>query len=248
MEKTSKYREMECRYGRMRFLAHDTGVGRSLATYGEYSESELALWRGLLRPGDVVVTAGANIGCHLIPLSRMCKHVYTAEPNPLVADLAVYNCIQNNCENVTLVVGAFSDKRGMATMMSTPIDKDTNYGGAEIVEGGNIEFPTMPIDELALTECAMIHLDVEGHELEVLVGAEETIQRCLPYLYVEVNKPEKNDQLLAYISSIGYQTMIHYAPVFNPQNFFGNRHNIFSGAASIMALCIPDRKEQWRIG
>ena len=239
MNETSKYIERECRYGRMRWLAHDTHVGKSLLAYGEYSESEVALFRKIVRGHSTVISAGANIGCHIIPLARMCRHVYTAEPNPLVADLCVYNCSLNKVENVTMAVGAFGAAKGTATIMSTRIDEDTNYGGVELVRGGNLEVPVMPIDEFGLDDVCLIHLDVEGSELAALQGALETIERCRPILYVETNRPQDNDALLAWINANGYQTMTHYAPAFNPNNFNGKTHNLFPNVASIMALCIP---------
>src|SRR5690606_13771278 len=59
----------QCRHGPMLFNKRDLYVGRSLATYGEFSEAEIGLFRQILRPGGVVIEAGANIGAHTVPLA-----------------------------------------------------------------------------------------------------------------------------------------------------------------------------------
>src|ERR1700682_2794745 len=57
----------DCRYGPMKYLTTDIGVGQMLTLFGEYFEGEVAIFRRMLRPGDTVVSAGGNIGVHLIP-------------------------------------------------------------------------------------------------------------------------------------------------------------------------------------
>ena len=51
-----------CRYGTMLYPANDTYIGRSLELYGEYSPFEVDFYAYVLRPGDGVIDAGANIG------------------------------------------------------------------------------------------------------------------------------------------------------------------------------------------
>lgn len=45
-------------------------VGRSLALYGEYREGEVELFQQILRPGDIAVEVGANIGAHTVPMAK----------------------------------------------------------------------------------------------------------------------------------------------------------------------------------
>ena len=42
----------QCKHGDFAYLKSDTVIGKSLDTYGEYAEAELALASQLLRPGD----------------------------------------------------------------------------------------------------------------------------------------------------------------------------------------------------
>ena len=54
----------DCRHGKMLFNVNDVYVGRSLQSYGEYSEGECEVFRQLIRPGMTVLELGANIGSH----------------------------------------------------------------------------------------------------------------------------------------------------------------------------------------
>lgn len=51
-----------------------------------------------------------------------------------------------------------------------------------------IEVPTRTIDSLGLDELDFVKLDVEGHELEALRGAVDTIGRCRPVVLVELEE------------------------------------------------------------
>ena len=52
----------QCKHGDFAYLRSDTVIGKSIDTYGEYAEAELALASQLIRPGGKVIDAGANIG------------------------------------------------------------------------------------------------------------------------------------------------------------------------------------------
>lgn len=53
-------------------------------------------------------------------------------------------------------------------------------------DGGEVEAVT--IDSLRLESCGLIKLDLEGAEIDGLIGARATIRRCRPALIIEVKK------------------------------------------------------------
>ena len=63
----------DCRHGKLMYLLNDAYIGRSLDVYGEYSEGEIDLFRQLLRPGDVAIDVGANIGALTVPMARLVQ-------------------------------------------------------------------------------------------------------------------------------------------------------------------------------
>jgi Methyltransferase FkbM domain len=77
---------------------------------------------------------------------------------------------------------------------------------------------------------------VEGMELAVLRGAEQTIKKFRPVLYVENDRAEKSAELIQYLQSLGYVLYWHLPPLFHPDNTFQNRTNHFGGIVSINML------------
>jgi hypothetical protein len=59
-------RVKQCRHGMMLYNVHDLYVGRSLDQYGEFSQGEIDLFGQILKPGQVVLDVGANIGAHTL--------------------------------------------------------------------------------------------------------------------------------------------------------------------------------------
>src|SRR4030081_2137189 len=64
-------RVIRARYGYMLYNKNDTVVGPAIEAYGEYLEAEVAIFRQALRPGDVAVDVGANIGAHTLAMARL---------------------------------------------------------------------------------------------------------------------------------------------------------------------------------
>ncbi len=63
-------RQKACRYGQMLYNLNDQYIGRSLDLYGEFSEGEVDLFRQIVKPGQIVVEVGANLGAHTVFLAR----------------------------------------------------------------------------------------------------------------------------------------------------------------------------------
>src|SRR5258707_14359705 len=92
-----------CRYGHMLYNIHDVYVGRSLDLYGEFSEGEVGLFRQLVKPGDLVLDVGANIGTHTLFFSQRIGatgRVLAFEPQRIVFQTLCANLAINSATNV----------------------------------------------------------------------------------------------------------------------------------------------------
>lgn len=150
----------------------------------------------LVRPGDAVIDAGANIGVHACPLGRRvgpAGRVLAVEPVPALADRLEANLRLNGLANVTTVRAAVSSADGeRAFHAPEPGDWNSGQGGfhLEFAPGRRaIQVETTTIDRLVaaheLAALRLIKLDIEGHEVEALLGARATLAAHRPYVVFE---------------------------------------------------------------
>jgi FkbM family methyltransferase len=237
-----------CRHGLMAFQPHDLYIGRSLDLYGEYSEAEVRLFQKLVKPGDVVLDIGANIGGHTIPLDRLAGasgQVLAFEPQrtafcSLCANVALNDLAQVRCHRV-----AVGDAAGSIQVPELDYGVGQNFGGLALgrphLGGRTEEVPMLRIDDLKLDRCQLIKVDVEGMERQVLAGAAETLRTLRPLLYVEDDRSEHSAELRRQLVSLGYRLLLHLPPLFNLENFRGNRANVFENTVSVNLDCAVRR-------
>ena len=236
-----------CRHGPLLYNANDQYVGRSLALYGEFSEQEMDVFRHFVNPGDVVLEVGANIGAHTVSLAGLVGPegvVYALEPQRLVFQVLCANVALNSLSNVHAYHAAAAAAAGSITVPELDPQTFQNFGGLSIQghEAGTV-VPVITLDSLGLGRCALLKVDVEGMEQEVLSGAVDTIARLRPVMYVENDRKEKSPALITMLQSLGYKLWWHLPPLFNPENFAGNPDNVFGNIVSCNLLCIPAERD-----
>src|ERR1700759_4114042 len=99
----TSYRIKRGRHGTMLHKANDRFAGEALHRYSEYCEAELQVLLQLVRPGDTVVEAGANIGGHSGPIAKPLHPnaaLVALEPQRLTYQLLCANLALNGLWNV----------------------------------------------------------------------------------------------------------------------------------------------------
>ncbi len=236
-------RSKQCRRGFLLYNVHDEYVGRSLEYYGEFSEGEVALFEKLVKPGQIVVEVGSNIGCHTIVLANLvglAGVVHAFEPQRVVFQTLCANLALNSVTNVHTYQAAAGKSSGQVIVPVKDYCQDGNFGAVELGEhtvGESV--PLLTIDGLQLKGCHFLKIDVEGMEQEVLEGAVQTIAAHAPALYVENDRPEKSDSLLRFIAGLGDQIFQHTPALFNPCNYSSYPVNVFGPVHSLNLLCLP---------
>jgi len=223
-----------CRYGLMIFNQADRWVGKSFSEYGEFSESEVQLFRKVILPGDTVLDLGANIGAHTVSISRLIGEkgvVLAFEPERNNFYTLAGNIAINNIKNAVVFQMAIGDQKGEISVPELDFAKTTNFGGLELSKEAKYDrsynVPLETIDNLKLNKLNFMKIDVEGMEAEVLRGAKDSIKKFRPFIYVENDRENKSAELIDLIKSFGYQVYEHRAPMFNPSNFFFEGKNHF---------------------
>lgn len=239
------YRLVHARYGCMLVNPNDLYVGNAILKYGEYSELEFALLRQLLvRPGKVV-EIGANIGAHTVALAKLAaaRELVAFEPQRVV--------FQNLCANLSLCgirnarawPWACGERSETLYFPQPDYAVTGNFGGISLHEergAADIAVPCVRLqDVLQAGPVALLKVDVEGMELEALKGAAEILTSSRPVLYLENDRVEKSPALIAWLQQQNYRLWWHAPPLFNPENFFGVRENIYGKTASLNMLGLP---------
>lgn len=249
----SAYRLQACRHGWMLYNVNDRFIGRSLALYGEFSQGEVDLFAQLLRSGQTVIDAGANIGAHTVFFAKAVGPtgtVIAVEPQRLVFQTLCANVALNQLANVHTYWSALGESAGQIRVPVVPIEATFNFGGVTLNAGEGPEsstgapaptepVPQMNLDSMNLPACHLLKVDVEGMESAVLAGAVETIARCRPFLYVENDRPASMAGLIRQIEAMGYRLYWHRPTLFNPGNFAGNAENVFPTLISRNMIGVP---------
>ncbi|MEB3276086.1 MAG: protein arginine N-methyltransferase [Cyanobacteriota bacterium] len=211
------------KYGLIIANRFDRYIGRSLIQSGTWCEHEIELLRQLLQEGDVVVEAGANYGAHTLALARIVGpggQVHAFEPQRPVYQALTGSIALNSLTNVHTYNQALGSSSGLIQVPRLCFETEDNFGGLRLVT--NPEEPSQPngpsghelvglicIDSLGLQACHLIKADVEGMELDVLQGAEHTIERHRPLLYLENHNDEHRAPLIQHCQQLHYQLYWH---------------------------------------
>ncbi len=109
-----------------------------------------------------------------------------------------------------------------------------DYAGFDSVTVQRHAVEVVTIDSLGLHDLALVKVDAEGFEEEVLRGAAETLRRCRPVLSLEVEERHRalsTRDVPALLAALGYAVRFHHAGAFHPIESFD---------AATMQVASPD--------
>lgn len=174
----------------------DKGIEECLFKTGTYEEGTLHIFNQILKEGDVVVDAGANIGLMSIFAAQIvggAGQVHAFEPEPNTFKILQKNCALNNLTNIVLNEQALGAEKSEAMLYS---NMNINRGAASLIQsedatGTNVLISTLDIyvEEQKLTKIDFIKIDIEGFELEMLKGSSKLLAaEHAPILCVEYSQ------------------------------------------------------------
>lgn len=153
-------------------------------------DPEMAIGARALRPGVCAIDVGANDGLYTHAFARTGAQVEAFEPQP--ACLGILRSYERHHRNVRVHDVALGAEHGEAVLHVPRLNGARVSGHARLGGvNGDAERHTVAVrtlDSFGFTNVAVIKVDVEGHEADVLRGAAETIRRWRPMLIVEIEQ------------------------------------------------------------
>lgn len=158
-------------------------------------EDELIHLDRITPGGAVAVDVGANQGYYSYALSRRFRRVLSFEPNSGLAN----ELVRTAPPNVEVHNVALSSRPGELDLYVPLVDGVEQHGWASFdrdnLPGARdfriLHVPVRPLDDFMLDGLDFLKIDVEGHELNVLEGARDTLRRNRPVVLIEIREANR---------------------------------------------------------
>lgn len=174
---------------------------RRVLAFGAYEPELAQLFTSHIAPNRDVIDVGANVGFFTNLAARKLKtgRVLAIEPTAAAHDMLTRNIAHNGIvERVIAWRGVAAAEAGELTLNVVEGREEYSSLGGIVhpsVEGEALTSETVqaqPIDALVAEHDlrpAVIKIDVEGAELDVLLGAQETLKAHRPVVISEMSAP-----------------------------------------------------------
>lgn len=206
-------------------LPKDTHISKWVKESGrlDHDQNMLPLVLSYIKQGAIVIDAGAYIGDHTIAYAKAAGidgNVFAFEPNP-----AAFECLEYNLKNMPNTtcfkqgLGSSITRKGLSVVVD-------NIGMTHLSKGDDVSITT--IDSLELFGVDFIKIDCEGYEVDILMGAQETIKKFQPLLLIEINKHtlkregKSEKDIFKLLDVLGYK----YRNIYSEQPLSGDQYDI----------------------
>ena len=191
--------------GNYLFPSSDTHFDRWMLE-GEYQKKQRdALFEYMeeRRPIEYIADVGAHVGLWSRPMMHRAntKYIWAFEPNSSVRECYVLN--MGGFENYSIYPVALGHKN-MKGFLNVETDNSGNTN-VHPTKSGNTEIRTL--DSFNFEHLDYIKVDVEGFEYNFLQGAVDTLNRCRPFVHLEMkskNMRNSKDDFYRFMKNIGY--------------------------------------------
>lgn len=176
-----------------------------LETSTFYERELLEELRGRLLSPGIVIDVGANIGNHSLYFAQVLgRKVMAFEPNDQAFSILKENIAVNDLERLVQPFKmALGNERGEGRSV---LPENGNLGMARFEMGQGGDIPCDRLDDLLQdgTDVALLKIDVEGAEVEVLAGAERLLTEQAPVLCVECATRQMRLAVSRFLGKLGY--------------------------------------------
>lgn len=162
----------------------------------DYEPATFDFLRQNLLKGDVYLDCGGHIGLFAVVGARIVGdtgRVYSFEPTPFSRSVLEKTLRMNNYHHIVDIrPEAISQRTGTATFFDTGTEvSNANSLVKKGKQGAGLEVKTISLDDFArdlnLQRVNCIKMDVEGSEMDALLGAKTVIETFRPAISLELH-------------------------------------------------------------
>jgi FkbM family methyltransferase len=174
-------------------LPDDEGISQELAVYRVHEPLATYLVQKVLKPGMNVVDIGSNIGYYALLEARLVGDtgkVIAIEPVAENSEQLSRNVQANGYHNICIHKVAIGDRNGIVPLY---VSKKSNWHSLHPVPSSTreIKVHVSTLDSLlalqGLPTVDLVRMDLEGYEVAVLKGMEQTLENYSPRLLLELH-------------------------------------------------------------
>jgi len=147
--------------------------------FGWMGCAEKRFLSSVIRDDSIVADVGANQGLYTLWLARVASggHVYAFEPDPDLFQCLENNILINQLQNVSTIQAAASNRSGTLAFTTNGLNRGDNRIDAKALhDTGTQQVQAVILDEIVSDRCLdLLKVDVQGFEIEVLLGAQKTL-------------------------------------------------------------------------
>jgi len=161
---------------------------------GIFNGDELDLFDSLIDKDSVVFDIGANIGLTSIFFAERCSKVYSFEPVKPTFEFLKQNISMYKLANVQFENLGFGRKKKLSIIAMPKNDSASGFISEAIVPHSEYLSEKVELSTLdsftslqKIEKVDFLKLDVEGYELEILLGGKKLLKRQRPVVVMELN-------------------------------------------------------------
>jgi FkbM family methyltransferase len=171
---------------------------------GVFERAEQDVFARTVRSGDVVYDLGANVGFYTLLAAKLAGptgRVVAFEPVPRNLGYLRRHLALNQCENVSVVAAAVSDRSGTARFRDGPAHTVGTLARDE--RGYDVQVVALD-DYCAAPAPRVIKIDVEGAEADVLRGAARVLREARPIVLLSTHSTALRHECIGLLAEAGY--------------------------------------------
>lgn len=191
-------------------------IHKQLILDGIRERRSTGIMERFIRPDDVILELGANIGYYVLIESTVLSdkaHIYAVEPGPQNVELLKKNIALNDISNIEVSHMAMSNQKGTAKLyLGQACNLHSLIDSSGTSDARYVEVRTDTVDDFLKDKkpITFLRMDVEGYETEVIHGMQETLKSPqFKRMFVEIHphrvSPDKMQKFLQTLADCGFE-------------------------------------------